>query len=271
MEKKLAFIGAGNMGSAVRNAVMQGVSPGQIMVSDPMGAKIPAAKALRVTSCNVEATQWADIIFLCVKPQVGAAVLAEIAPVLKEAHDKGRPKLLCSILAGVTLSSLAEMVGITNYPIARLMPNMPVAVGQGLILLACSGVSAPEKQELLTLLAPCGAVEELAEESFDFATVLAACSPAFFADFFGALAQSGQGHLPPEKALEMTLLAAQGTAAMLLEQPDTEALKRMVMSPGGSTAKGVEALAAAGLAEIVNNAAQAAYNRNKELGEMGKK
>ena len=71
-----------------------------------------------------------DYVFLGVKPQMMAGVLAGIAPVLTEREKR---VILVTMAAGLTMETICEMIG-GAYPVIRLMPNTSAAIGEGMIL-----------------------------------------------------------------------------------------------------------------------------------------
>jgi len=275
MNKKIAFIGTGAMGGAILAAACQGMDPQQITLTDAMPSRAEALAqeyACHAVATNREAAEAADLILLCVKPQTGAAVLREIAPVLLGAQKAGKPKVLCSILAGVTIETLRNLLGAgADYPIIRMMPNTPALIGKGLMLLTCDdAVSEADQSELLTLIAPCGESEWLSETLFDQATALSGCTPAFVYMFIEALADGGVFvGVPRGLAMQFAARAVYGAAAMVLETGEHPgALKDMVCSPGGSTIAGVEALEDSGFRRAAIQAIKQAAKRNAELGDM---
>jgi len=275
MSKKIAFIGTGAMGGAILAAACQGMDPQQITLTDAMPERAEALAreyGCHAVTTNREAAEAADLILLCVKPQTGADVLREIAPVLLETQKSGKPKVLCSILAGVTTQTLRNLLGAgMDYPIIRMMPNTPALIGKGLMLLTCDdAVSEADKLELLALIAPCGESEWLSEKLFDQATALSGCTPAFVYMFIEALADGGVSvGVPRGLAMQFAARAVYGAAAMVLETGEHPgALKDMVCSPGGSTIAGVEALEDGGFRRAAIQAIKQAAKRNAELGDM---
>jgi len=274
MTKKIAFIGTGAMGGAILRAACQGVNPEQVFLTDWAQEKAEAlARELgcHAISSNKAAAEAADIIFLCVKPQIGAQVLAEIAPILLESVKAGKPKVLCSILAGVTIQTMRKIVGESNYPIIRIMPNTPALIGKGLLLLSCDdAVSEADKNALSELVAPCGAAEWMSEKLLDQATAVSGCSPAFVYMFIEALADGGVSiGVPRAQAIQFAAQAVYGAAAMVMETGEHPGvLKDMVCSPGGSTIAGVAALEDGGFRRAVIQAVQQSAKRNAELGEI---
>ncbi|MCL2843135.1 MAG: pyrroline-5-carboxylate reductase [Oscillospiraceae bacterium] len=274
MNKNIAFIGAGVMAGAILRGACQSVEPGQFWIADKMQEKaetLATELGCMAAASNLEAARAADYIFLCIKPQMAAEVLQEIAPALRESLDAGQPKVLCSILAGVTIDTIRVCLDSPRQPVVRIMPNTPALVGAGFLLItADETVPEAHSQAILNLLAPCGALQWLDERLFDTATALTGSSPAFYYMFIDAMADAGvQAGLPRQQAIAFAAQAALGSAAMVLETGQHPGvLKDMVCSPGGSTIAGVSALEAGGFRQAVMSAVAATCARNKELGEM---
>lgn len=253
MTETIAFIGAGNMGGAIAQAVCRAVLPEQIVVYNPTRAKSEALAAR--TGCTVAdsagaAARACRYLVLGVKPQIFDDVLRGLLPALRERAAHGDAPVLVSIAAGVELArieSLLAEAGLT-LPVVRAMPNTPVAVGQGLVLLCPNAAAEPHMDELTALLAPCGRVERATEREIDLGMAVFSCSPAFAYVFIEAMADGGvELGLPREKAQRYAAQAVLGAAAMVLETGRHPGqLKDEVCSPGGYTIRGVRALEQAG-------------------------
>ncbi len=272
MKHTAAFIGSGNMGGAFARAAARAIDPKKIVITDYAPEKAEAlAKELGCswTGDNIEAVKESRFIILCVKPQVLPAVLEPIAAVLREAEARGERKVLVSIAAGITIAKLRSIAG-ERQPIIRVMPNTPALIGSGLMILTTDGSANEEEMEELSAMAKaCGDVCTLDEKLFDQATVISSCSPAYAYMFIEALADAGaKMGLDPETSLFYAARSVLGSAAMVLEtgiSPDR--LCSMVCSPGGSTIEGVNVLREKGLYSLVEEAANASYKRNIELGK----
>ena len=269
MENTFAFIGAGNMGGAIIEAVCRAVEPKNVAVYDRSAEKVKALS--EKTGCTpapdeLAAVANAHFVFLCVKPKVEAAAIAEIAPALKAG------KVVVSIAAGTPIESVKAMLaenGVT-LPVVRLMPNTPVAVGRGLILMAKDEtVSDADAEALREALAPGGLVEPIDEGLIDAATPIFSCSPAYVYMFIEALADGGvEAGVPRDKAQRFAAQAVLGSAAMVLETGKHPGeLKDAVCSPGGSTIVGVETLEKAGFRGAVAAAVYDAYEKTAQLGK----
>jgi pyrroline-5-carboxylate reductase len=272
----IACIGSGNMGFALMKAAgtVEGTGIG---FSDADKAKAEsAAKALGTAfyTSNGEAVMRGDYVFLAVKPQVLAAVLAETAPALRERLAAGKPPLLVSMAAGWSIEKIQAAVdgGGTKtaaVPVARIMPNTPALISRGMIALTASPEVPAEKiAGLETILSGAGVVERVAESYMDAVTGLSGSGPAFVYLFIEALADGGvKAGLPRDKALRFAAQTVLGSAAMVQETGRHPGeLKDMVCSPGGTTIAGVSALENGAFRGAVINAVEAAWRRSTELG-----
>jgi len=169
--------------------------------------------------------------------------------------------------AGLSIASIREMAGV-DFPVIRIMPNTPAAIGRGMVLCCAEGVSDAALQTFRAAMAGAGLLDFVEEKLIDAGSAVAGCGPAFAAMLIEALADGGVAcGLPRAKA---QLYAAQmllGTAALALETGEHPgALKDAVCSPGGSTIQGVRALEARGFRSAAFEAVVAAYDKTLELG-----
>ena len=130
MDKKIGFIGCGNMGKAILGGLIASgqVQPGQIWVYTPSPDKVAALRdqyGINAASSAQEVAQIADIVFGAVKPGIMTKVLGDIASSLN------KESLVVSIAAGVTLEQLARALG-HDRKIIRAMPNTPSLVNAGM-------------------------------------------------------------------------------------------------------------------------------------------
>ena len=264
---KIGFIGTGNMGGALARAAAKSVAKENILLAD---AYAPVAEALaEELGCKAvtvaEAAKNADVLFLGVKPQVIGAMLEDIAPILKEKQDF----VLVSMAAGVCIWDIRRMAG-GEYPVIRIMPNLPAQVGEGMILYDyTANVTEAQLQGFLTAMSAAGKLDRLPEKLIDAGSALSGCGPAFVCLFIEALADGavacGLTRAQAMAYAEQTLL---GTAKTLQEKNlHPGVLKDAVCSPGGSTIAGVAALEQGAFRASVIEAVAAAYQRTQELGK----
>lgn len=172
---RYGFIGCGNMGGAVARAVCRGVGPENVVLANRTPAKAEAlAEALGCRAAtNDVVAQDCDVIFLGVKPQMMADMLAGIAPIL--AKRSGR-FVLVTMAAGLSMARVREMAGGT-YPIIRIMPNTPVSLGAGMIQYCADGVSDDQMFAFLGAVAPAGRLDAIPENLIDAACCVSGCGP----------------------------------------------------------------------------------------------
>ena len=205
----------------------------------------------RAFASNAELAREADVLFLCHKPDQLGAVAAQV-----DGDEDG--KAVVSILAGVPLDALRSA-----YPraskVIRLMPNVAVEIGRGVICLAAESDTSDEVRALLERVAT---VVEVPERLIDVATAIQGVGPAYVALFVEAQVDAAvRLGMPPQTAVELATATTEGSAALLAARGfDTLALRRSVTSPGGVTARGLAALEDGGLRAAFQAAADAAVH-----------
>ena len=265
MFNTVGFIGCGHMGSALARAVRAGAPEAELYFANRSPAKAEAlVQALGGERAdNGEIARQCSLIFLGVKPQMMEGVLSNIAPVLQGRKDRF---VLVTMAAGLTMERIRAMAG-GAWPVVRIMPNTPAAVGAGVVQLCADGVTEQEKEEVMALLAPAGLVDELPEGLMDAASAVSGCGPAFAYLFLEGLADGAVAcGLPRDKAARYAAQMLQGAALLALESGEHPGqLKDAVCSPGGTTIQGVRALEARGFRAAAMEAVIAAYEKSRQL------
>ena len=265
----IGFLGAGQMASALATGWSRAglLDPVRSGAADPFPSardKFTQATGLKSYATNREVIEACDVLVLAVKPQVMAAVLAELQPLLKPRH------LVISIAAGVTLQTLGEALGAT-VRLVRVMPNTPCLVGASASGYAAGSAATPDDVALVgQLFGAVGKAFALPEHLLDAVTGLSGSGPAFIYVLIEALADGGvRVGLPREVAQTLAAQTVFGAAKMVLETGQhPAALKDAVASPGGTTIAGLHALEQAGFRAGLMDAVQAATERSKELGKQ---
>lgn len=265
---KIGFIGLGNMGGSLARLVAQD----ERYRSELLLANRSRNKAEKIATevggqpvSNEEVFSQAEVIFLGIKPAQFADLLAEYQEIL----EKRDSLLLVSMAAGLSLE-LLEKLSPRHHRWIRMMPNTPVAVGEGVISYVLSQQANQVDEDLLReLLSSAGLLIKLEEKQLDAATALAGCGPAFVYLFIEALADAGvRAGLSRDISLELanqTLLGAAKLSQVSGQHPAQ--LKDQVCSPAGSTIVGVASLEENAFRGTVMDAVQAAYKRTQELGK----
>ena len=262
---RFGFIGVGNMGSALAKAASK--STKQILLCDHEASK--AADLSRQIGCEFgdsrSVAAECEYIFLGVKPQMMAEMLEEIKPTLAKRKDV----ILVSIAAGLSIDTIRRMAG-GKYKVIRIMPNIPVEVGEGEILYTTSdNISKVDIGRFLNLMKHAGHLTGIDEDLMDAGCSLSGCGPAFVYKFVRGLAQGGiDAGIDRETALALAIQTVVGAAKLLeLNSDDIDNMINKVCSPGGSTIEGVKTLDEAGMEKAVSDAVAAAYQRTIELGK----
>lgn len=270
MNRTLGFIGAGNMASAIIGGIVRAglVSPERIYASNPSRGKLEKLHetlGITVASDNKEAVQKADIVFLCVKPQMLDGVLEEIKDLLSPKQT------VVSIAAGKTLSYFEERLG-SGRKLVRVMPNTPALVGAGMS--AVCGNAETEKEEnkelfadVLALCKSFGEALVIPERLVDVAGQVAGASPAWIFMAIEALADGAVCcGMPRDMAYRFAAGGVAGAGELLLKSgKHPGALKDMVTSPAGTTIEGVRVLEESGVRAAFMDAVIEAYEKSKRL------
>lgn len=260
---RYGFIGCGNMGGAIARALSK--STRDILISDRSGRAKALAEELGIGYSSNEAIAiGCDSIFLGVKPHMMRDMLRPLQPVFGS-----RRPLLITMAAGLTIRQIEDFAG-GDFPILRIMPNTPTAVGKGVIQY-CRNDLVTDKMlgTFLRDMAPCGYLDPLEESLIDAASALSGCGPAYAYLFLEALADGAVAcGVPRKKAIEYAAATLSGAAEMVLKTHQHPGeLKDAVCSPGGSTIAGVRALEDKGFRGAVMDCVIAAYEKNKLLGK----
>ena len=263
----VAFVGSGTMGEAMtRVTLAKGLlTTQQIIASDVRPDRLEALAArygIRVTTDNATAVHDADVVVLSVKPQVLPTVLVEL-------KGKVQPTaVVLSIVAGARLATLVE--GLGHGAVVRSMPNTPAQIGEGMTVWTASVEVSPGQKEIAqSIWGALGREIYVGDEKYiDMATAISGSGPAYVFLLIEALIDAAV-HIgwPEETAGELVLQTVLGSTRLIQAtgKHPTE-LRKMVTSPGGTTAEGVHELEEGGVRALLARAVVAAHERAKVLG-----
>ena len=266
MDKKIGFIGCGNMGQAMIGGIVKSglVPPEQVYAADPSEQNLNRVQkeyCICVTQDNLVPAKKCDILVLSVKPYLYADVIEEIRDTVKQ------DVVIVMIAAGQTIAVNEARFG-RNIKIVRAMPNTPALVGEGMAALcANSYVTDEEKNEVREIFESFGKAEFVAENMMDVVAGVSGSSPAYVYMFIEALADGAvlQG-MPRQQAYTFAAQAVLGSARMVLETGmHPGALKDMVCSPGGTTIEAVASLEQDGLRAAVIRAVDVCTEKSKAM------
>jgi pyrroline-5-carboxylate reductase len=265
-KKRVAVLGAGKMGGILLKALLEK----QLLSTKTTVATVQHEEKARslskklgipVTTDNRAAARNADIILLCVKPQIVDQVVEQIR------SSVTKNQIIISVAASVPTSRI-ERVLKRAVPVVRAMPNTPCVVGCGMTAL-CKGkfATAQHLEIASTLFGVVGRTVVVDEKLMDAVTGLSASGPAYIYIILESLAEAGvKVGLPRDVA---TLLAAQtvlGSATVVLETGEHPAqLKDTVTTPAGCTIDGILELEEGKLRVTLIKAVVKAAQRAKEL------
>lgn len=257
------------MGSAlVEGAIKSGaVQSGDVTGCDAVPAALEAF--VKSTGANIAADAEAigaecDTILLATKPHDALNALR-----LAAKGADGQPRLVISIAAGLTVTSLQDSVP-ENFRVIRTMPNTPAMVGKGATAFCRGDLATPADSEVVrALLGSVGLAIEVPERLMDAVTGLSGSGPAYIYLIIEALADGGvKAGLGRADAIQLAAQTVLGAAAMVLETGLHPAvLKDMVTSPGGTTIAALAELEKHGVRAAMIGAVDAATRRAAELGK----
>ena len=262
---KLGFIGSGNMGRAILGGVVKSklYSCEDIIVSEPNEkTREKLSREMRVnTTYNNKSAAKADMVFLCVKPNV-------IYDVIEEIKSAVQPNtVLVSIAAGQSIKKL-ENAFEKPVKLVRVMPNTPALVGEGMAALSPNeNVTEQEIKKAADIFNACGKAEIIPEKLMDAVTAVSGSSPAYVFMFIEAMADAAvQGGMPRAQAYTFAAQSVLGSAKMVLETGlHPGVLKDQVCSPGGTTIDAVAVLEKNGMRSAVIEAMKACIDKSKSL------
>ncbi|HKS33383.1 MAG TPA: pyrroline-5-carboxylate reductase [Enterobacteriaceae bacterium] len=266
MDKKIGFIGCGNMGQAILGGLIASgqVQPGQVWVYTPSPDKLSALRdryGINVAQSAQEVAQVADIVFGAVKPGIMIKVLSDITSSLN------KDTLVVSIAAGITLDQLARAMG-HDRKIIRTMPNTPSLVNAGMTSITPNALATPEDiADVLTIFRSVGDVEVVAESMIHPVVGVSGSAPAYVFMFIEAMADAAVlGGMPRAQAYKFAAQAVMGSAKMVLETGKHPGeLKDMVCSPGGTTIEAVRVLEEKGFRAAVIEAMSKCMEKSEKL------
>ena len=213
---------------------------------------------------NSDAAQDAELVVLAVKPQDLQATFGQLKGHLKPGQS------ILSIIAGAKMASLAQ--GLDHRAIIRVMPNTPAQIGQGMSVWTCSTEVPDSIRDLAkSILGTVGKEIYVEDEKYlDMATALSGSGPAYVFLVIEAMIDAGvYVGLPRDVARTAALQTIYGSTQLVMESGQHPAeLKDMVVSPGGTTAAGLQVLERAGVPGAIVDAVDAAYQKSVKLGQQ---
>lgn len=268
--KKIGFIGSGNMGEALIAGLVQSNAskPENIICSDIAEDQLEAIHkkyGVQTTTDNTEVAKKSEIVIYSTKPQILGLVLKETASALDTS------KLIISIAAGVPLAAIASGLH-KELRLIRVMPNICAFVKESATAIAAGEYATKEDVALARAIFDSVGRTVFIQENIlmDAFTGLSGSGPAYIFTIIDAMADAGvKMGLSRKDSLFLSTQTVLGAAKLLMESGEHPGqLKDRVASPGGTAIAGIHTLEQGGLRTTLINAVESATNRSKELGEM---
>lgn len=262
---KIAFIGGGNMATALIAGMFKSNPDSIIQVGDPgteVKQRLESQWPLTCYPSAAQAIAAMDVIVLAVKPQILPVVLAEIGDLVTA------KQLLVSVMAGVTTEDIASGVK-ASAPVIRTMPNTPALLGLGITALFadsnCSQLHCDQAQQLMATAGETVWLEH--EDLINVVTAVSGSGPAYFFYLIEAMSNAGARlGLPEEVANKLAVHTAYGASAMAVESDvGVEILRQRVTSKGGTTQAALESMRKHEFEQLIDAAVSAATERGRQL------
>ncbi len=267
MDKKIGFIGAGNMATAIINGLIKNsvVPKEHINVFDinEKSLSIMREKGVNTLASSSETVSQSDIIVLAVKPQNYEEVLLEIKNAVNES------KIFVSIAAGISISYVQNTLS-CKCPMVRVMPNTPLLLGKGATAVCASdNISDDDFSIVKDMFAHNGTIEVLTEEHMNQIIAVNGSSPAYIYLLAKAMADyAKECGISYESALNLIAATLEGSAAMLKDSgDDPDTLIKKVSSPGGTTIAALSTLEEYKFYQGIKDAMASCTKRAEELGK----
>jgi len=267
--KKICFIGTGNMGEALVSGLVcsEATNTDNIICTDINEAKLETIASkykVRTTTDNVEAIKKSDIVIYAVKPQILASILKETAASLDMS------KLIISIAAGVPLAAIESSLN-KDLRLIRVMPNIAAFVKESATAIAAGKNASQDDIDLAKAIFDSVGNSVFIEENvlMDAITGLSGSGPAYIFLIVDALADAGvKMGLSRDDALFLSSQTVLGAAKLLMDTKEHPGqLKDRVTSPGGTAMAGIHTQEKGGLRTTLIDAVEAATTRSRELGD----
>ncbi len=264
MNKKIGFIGVGNMGSAILCGAVEkaGFNKKSIFACSHVVSDKVKSLNINVTDLQ-ELVNQSDYIILCIKPSGFHSLLNEIKSI--SGYDK---KVYISIAAGITIEYIKNILG--DVKVLRTMPNIALTTGAGMTVMAADNLLSEEELDFAEkLFLGAGKTLRIPESLIDTCTAISGSGPAYVFMFIEALADAAvKGGICRKDAYLLASQTVMGSALMQMETGTHPAmLKDMVCSPGGTTIEAVASLEKDGFRSAIENAVVVCADKARKMGK----
>lgn len=266
ISKRIGFIGAGNMATAIVNGIIlnKSTTANNIFIYDLdiNKMKIMADKGINTLNTASDVVKNAEIIVLAVKPQNYEEVLLSVK---SEATES---KIFVSIAAGISTDYVKSILDV-NCPMVRVMPNTPLLLGKGATAVSRSNISDEDFSDVYQMFATSGIVEELTEDKMNAVIAVNGSSPAYIYLLAKAMVDyAKEVGIDSQKALRLVAKTLEGSAEMLINSGDTpDTLIKKVSSPGGTTIAALNTMNEMKFYDAIIEGMKSCTTRAEELGK----
>jgi pyrroline-5-carboxylate reductase len=266
MNKRVGFIGCGNMGSAMLGGLIKSkfLKAENIIVStktEESAKKLKEQFGITTTLNSKLVAKEADVIILAIKPFMYQEMINKIKAELS------KDKLIITIAAGISINNMEEWAG-ENAKIIRTMPNTPALVGQAMSAVCPNkNISEEELNYCIKIFQGFGECVQLEEKDFHAFTALCGSSPAYVFMFIEAMADGAvKLGIPRAKAYRMAAQSVFGSSKMVLETGKHPGeLKDAVCSPAGTTIDAVVELEKLGFRNSIIQAIDKCAEKSRNM------
>ncbi len=262
----VAVIGAGHMGTAMIAGIRKQMPDVRIEVAEQSAERVGLLRdQFGIEARDAYTPRPGTVVLLAIPPQAFEEFAARAAP------GSYRDCLVISVMGGVTVAAITKLLD--TQRVVRSIPNTPSEVGQGMtVFCADPSVGEADVEAARRVLSVIGEVLRVADETLlDDASALCGGGPAFVAHIAGAFADFAvTAGFDASQARAITCQVLRGTADLLeVTRRDPEEVARQVMTPGGTTERGMSVLRQRNLHAVITEALDSAAARSRELGAIG--
>jgi len=267
VDKKVGFIGAGNMASSlISGMISAGFKPENIMASSPGKSHLDSLSdnfGVKTSNNNELIFKESEILIFAVKPNILKTVLEEYKNISSEGM------LLISVVAGFKILDIETILS-SEQRIIRAMPNTPASIRNGVTAISTNkNATGDDLQNAEDLFSCVGEVVHIQERAMDLYTALIGSGPAYvFYLIESLLDSSSEIEMDEETKKNMIASMIAGSAKLaLISENSPQRLRENVTSPGGVTQRAIEEFEKNGMKKTIIEAVKAAANKSKELGD----
>ncbi|MFN7728287.1 MAG: pyrroline-5-carboxylate reductase family protein [Bdellovibrio sp.] len=267
---KVGFLGVGNMAQAIIKGLVESkvVTPEHIFASNRSPGKLQKVSDLwgiQALATNEEVIDKCDIVVLAMKPQDLSGAIDPLAGSFNDGQ------IVISLAAGVQLRQIQRKL--PQCRIARVMPNTPAVIGQGVIGFLTGADSEALDTVVEDLFSPLGFIHQVEnEEQLEALTVSCSSGTGFIFElmmyFQDWIEERGFEPSTARKMVVETFLGAAKLASLHGDLP-LEDLQNKVTSKKGVTTAGLESMREFEIERALRYSFEKAALRNQELAKQG--